>query len=162
MYKSGLWSIIQKAVRKELTADSCISSPCLMPDDKPHILLNSKLQKHYICDWIGESKGGPVLRGWRWAAAAWHRKHEKQVLDSAVWEPVCLRWGEDGKSNPEILTQPTHQGFLFHHSPVGSSGKDEAEKAVECGPLPHQWGNVLHRAAKEQQPFLLRRNTAKG
>lgn len=131
-----------------------------MPDDKPDILPNSKLQKHYICDWIRGEQGGPVLRGWRWAIAACDRKHEKQVLGSAVWEPVCLEWGEDGTSHPEVLAQPTHQGFLFRNSPVGSSEKEEAKKPVECVPLPSQWRNVLHREAKQQYPFLLRRNTA--
>lgn len=28
------------------------SSSCLVADDRPHIVLNPKLQKHHICDWI--------------------------------------------------------------------------------------------------------------
>lgn len=45
-----------------------------------------------------------------------------------------------------------HQGFLVFNSPIGSSGKEEAKqkKTVEYVCLPHQWGNVLHRAAKQQ------------
>lgn len=48
-------------------------------------------------------------------------------MGTAVWEPAWLGGGEDGKSSPEVLTQPTHQGFLCHNS-LGSSGRDEVKK----------------------------------
>lgn len=99
--------------------------------------------------WLDQGRAkGTVLRGWKWATVCCNRKHEEQALGSAVWEPVCLGWEQDGTSNPEKPTQPTDQGFLVCHCPVGSSGKEEAKKSCRLCPSPTSVGKC---AAQDSQ-----------
>lgn len=36
--------------------------------------------------------------------------------------------GQDRKNKPEVLTQPMHQGFVYHNSLTGSSGTGDVKK----------------------------------
>jgi len=49
-------------------------------------------------------------------------------LGTAAWEPAWLGAREGGKSSLQVLTQPTYQGFLYHNSLIGSSGRKEVKK----------------------------------
>lgn len=99
-----------------------------MPDDKPYTLLNYELRKCHLCNPSRGVQEGPALTGSRWATAACDPRYEKKALVTVSWELVRMGEGQDRRKKPEVLTQPMHQGFVYHNSLISSCGTEDVKK----------------------------------
>lgn len=86
------------------------------------------------------------------------------VAKGMRWKSWALQ-GEGGKRHPGELTQPTGQGFVYHHPLTASSRREEVRKKKEITcPSPTSLERTLHGRVKEKPACSLRRkrNAEKG